>query len=150
MTKLYLIRHGKAGQRFVDEKHDRRRELTKAGWHQAEAIAAFLARDLPRAFISSPYVRCVQTLEPAAKHAGMKVAIDARLAERTTMSALEELVAELRGARLDAAVCSHGNIIPALLELLEVWSPEANLTAKGSMHVVDLEAGTARYVPNNA
>src|SRR3984893_7464329 len=77
----YLVRHAKAGSRRDWEGPDECRPLTAAGRLQAAAIAERLrARPVTR-LLSSPYLRCVQTLEPLAKELGLVVECDDDLAE---------------------------------------------------------------------
>ena len=61
---LYLVRHAKAGQRDRWDGPDHLRPLTRAGRAQAQALAAWLANEPISRLLSSPYVRCIQTLEP--------------------------------------------------------------------------------------
>src|SRR3954453_420928 len=74
---VVLLRHGSAGDRDRWDGDDRLRPLDKKGRRQAEALRdALLARGVPRA-LSSPYVRCTETLAPL----GLDVEPDERLAE---------------------------------------------------------------------
>ncbi len=73
MTKvctIYLVRHAKAGDRAGYDGDDTLRPLSGKGRRQAVAICERLSRlivKLPDALLlSSPYIRCIQTLEPLA------------------------------------------------------------------------------------
>lgn len=70
MDKLYIIRHGIAGERLEDEKEDELRSLTKKGKKEFKAISKEL-RDLDVRFdevISSPLIRALETAEIAHKY----------------------------------------------------------------------------------
>ena len=59
--------------------------------------------------LSSPYVRCVQTVEPLAAALGLEVELDERLKEGKGDAAAELL-------REDGVVCcTHGDIVEALV-----------------------------------
>lgn len=148
---LRLLRHGIAGNRDRWEGDDRARPLTKKGRKQAEAIAAALADAGIERIVTSPYHRCVQTVEPLAEATGAKIERSDALAEEADIDAAYALVDSLVGA--NAVLCSHGDVIPALVNRL-MW---AGLTleshfycAKGSIWEVDVERGkftSGRYLP---
>ena len=114
---LYLVRHAKAGSRTRWTGDDRLRPLTDTGWAQAEALADRLA---PLAaggrLVSSPYVRCVQTIEPLAARLGTTVGIDECLAEESGFVGAIELLASLPEG---SVLCSHGDVIPDTMEALQ-------------------------------
>ena len=106
---LYLVRHAKAGSRSTWDGDDRDRPLVEEGWEQAHALAARLAVLHPSTLISSPYLRCIQTLQPLGEECGLSVDIDPRLEEE---SPLEKSLAVLDDAPDNAVLCSHGDVIP--------------------------------------
>ena len=69
-----------------------------------------------KSLISSPYVRCVETLEPTAQLIGATVAIDECLAEGSSTSTVLELIRSLPDG---TALCSHGDVIPDTIAALE-------------------------------
>jgi phosphohistidine phosphatase SixA len=113
---LYLVRHAKAGSRRDFKGDDRLRPLSGAGRQQAKALVKrFVAEDVTK-LISSPYLRCIQTLHPTAKAIGAKVEIDERLAEgRSFVDVLDMLDSLPDGT----ALCSHGDVIPDTMAALE-------------------------------
>ncbi len=113
---LYLVRHGKAGSRHDFAGNDRLRPLTPSGKLQARAIADALAAAGVSSLISSPYLRCIQTLHPTAKLIGAKVATDECLAEGRSYVEVLELLESLPDG---AAACSHGDVIPETIAALE-------------------------------
>jgi 8-oxo-dGTP diphosphatase len=154
MPKLYLVRHAAAGDRKRWNGKDEARPLTKRGSKQADAIARQLARRVDHV-VSSPYARCSATMVPLAKRAGVALGIDDRLAEGEPLAGALEVVEQFPAGR--AALCSHGDILGALLThylRLGVRLDDDRL-AKGSVWVLDLSsrgrrAGkvvSAHYVP---
>ena len=91
MTPIYLLRHAKAKDRENWTELDHLRPLTKAGWRQAEALIDLYANQELTRLLSSPYVRCVQSLEPLAKARGLPVETADGLAEGAPVEATFEL-----------------------------------------------------------
>jgi 8-oxo-dGTP diphosphatase len=114
--KLYVVRHADAGHRSDWKGPDVKRPLSERGQRQASALAEQLADSGATRLVSSPYTRCVQTLEPLAERLGPTVEVDDRLAEGASTRKILELVDELRGT--PAVISSHGDVIPDLLEAL--------------------------------
>ena len=111
----YLVRHAKAGSRNGWIGPDEVRPLTRAGREQAEAIMRALAeRPVPRT-LSSPYRRCVETLQPLATKLGLSVEIVEVLAEGEPAAAVVELMTALPD---DSVLCTHGDVLPAVIEVL--------------------------------
>jgi len=112
---IYLVRHAKAGERRIWDDDDEARPLSKHGWRQANAVGKRLAGKDVTELYASPYVRCVQTLEPLADRLGTKVHIDDRLAEDRPFEGVLDLLADVTTG---AVLCSHGDIIPATIQAL--------------------------------
>ena len=116
MSQLYLVRHAKAEQRRSWTGNDADRPLNAKGWRQAELLSQRLSELNPGLLCSSPYVRCVQTLEPLARALDLTVHTDPRLGEGEPIEPVLELLAE---APDHSVLSSHGDIIPATLMLLD-------------------------------
>ena len=116
MAKLYLVRHAKAGERRLWDGDDIDRPLSPKGWKQSEMLAARLETLGVSALYSSPYVRCVQTLQPLADRLGRAVEIDQRLSEDEPFEPMLEMLSEVPDG---AVMSSHGDIIPATIGALE-------------------------------
>lgn len=114
--KLYLVRHAKAGSRSDWRGDDIDRPLSKSGWRQAEAIADRLAKRPIAALVTSPYVRCRQTLEPLAARVERAIVTDHRLSEGAAFEGVLDLLAELADG---AVLCSHGDVVPDTMIALE-------------------------------
>ena len=109
------MRHAKAGSRRDWDGDDSLRPLSKGGRRQADAVAARLGDEGVSSLWSSPYTRCMQTLEPLGRSAGLEVRAEPRLAEGTPFEDVLALIADVPDG---AVLCSHGDIIPELLEAL--------------------------------
>lgn len=148
---LFLLRHATAGDRTKWTGVDAVRPITKKGKRQADALAASLRSRGVELIYSSPYTRCVQTVEPLAEAIGAKVVEHDALAEGPDIDGAYDLVDQLVGR--NAVLCSHGDVIPAVINRM-MW---AGLTldshfycSKGSIWEVGLEGGrftTGHYVP---
>lgn len=112
LVPIYLIRHAKAGSRSTWEGDDRDRPLVADGRKQANGLAVLLAPLQPSVLLSSPYLRCIQTLEPLGESCGLTVNIEPRIEED---SPLERSLAALEDAPDNAVLCSHGDVIPDVL-----------------------------------
>ncbi|HEX6301003.1 MAG TPA: NUDIX hydrolase [Acidimicrobiia bacterium] len=148
---LFLLRHAAAGDRRKWEGIDAIRPLNKKGRRQSAALAKSLQYSGIEKIYTSPYTRCVQTVEPLAEAVGAKVVEHDALAEGPDIDAAYALADELVG--YNAVLCSHGDVIPAVINRM-MW---AGLTlesrfycSKASIWAVGLEGGrftTARYIP---
>jgi phosphohistidine phosphatase SixA/8-oxo-dGTP pyrophosphatase MutT (NUDIX family) len=113
---VYLVRHGKAGDRARWTEDDRLRPLTRKGRRQAEALVdAFRDRVVER-IVTSPFVRCVQTVRPLALERRLGLENDEALAEAAPVQTALDLLARVADA--PTVLCSHGDVIPALVEQL--------------------------------
>ena len=115
MTVL-LVRHARAGSRKYWKGPDIERPLSKKGRRQAEGLVDMLAGYPSQRILSSPYVRCVQTVEPLAEK--LKLQVEQRL-ELTEGSAREDVVKLLRESGGSTDVwCTHGDIVPMVLDAI--------------------------------
>ena len=112
---VYLVRHAKAGRRSDWDGPDLVRPLSKAGRRQAEALVLTLGHLPLRRLLSSPYLRCAQTLEPLAAKVGVSVELDQMLAEGHDIDRMVGLLHEVGD---DVVLCSHGDMIPGAIERL--------------------------------
>lgn len=99
------------------EGDDAERTLSRRGTKQSRLLVAPLLELKPTRILSSPYVRCMDTVRPLAAAAGLKVEADERLAEGWGRAAVE-LVRTLSAAGEDPVLCSHGDVIPEILATL--------------------------------
>lgn len=114
--EVHLVRHAAAGSRSKWEGPDLERPLTATGRRQARALADRLGPRVPDRLLSSPYVRCVQTVEPLGDRLGLDVQHAAFLEEGSDGDGMLDFVAELPGAEL--VMVSHGDVIPEIIDRL--------------------------------
>ncbi|MFI6325453.1 NUDIX domain-containing protein [Nonomuraea sp. NPDC050556] len=108
-TPLVLVRHGSAGTRHGWKGDDDRRPLDTDGRAQARVVAQVLPAYRPASLLSSPSLRCVQTLEPYSSDVRLEPLLSEHGQDGTKTP---KLVRELTGP---AAVCSHGKVLPGLI-----------------------------------
>jgi 8-oxo-dGTP diphosphatase len=114
----YIVRHAKAGDRAEWEGDDRLRPLTKAGRRQAQELAEGLKNDSIDKILSSPYVRCVQTVEPLAAARTLPVEPRKDLEEGAGGDGVIRLIERFKARNI--VVCTHGDVVEELLEWLMI------------------------------
>jgi 8-oxo-dGTP diphosphatase len=117
VSSVHLIRHAKAKNRVAWEEPDELRPLTKRGVREARAIAGRLGDEPLRRLVSSPYVRCVQTLEPLAVALALPIETTDLLAEGGDGEHAVELLLSLASAG-SIACCTHGDVLLDVVEVL--------------------------------
>ena len=110
---VYLVRHARAGSREDWVGDDRLRPLDERGRRQAEALVEQLAGRELMQIISSPYVRCVESVEPLARQRALEVEAEEALAEGAGVTAALDLFDRSEGGPLVA--CVHGDLVVGLL-----------------------------------
>jgi 8-oxo-dGTP diphosphatase len=151
MPAFYFIRHAKAGSRSHWQGDDRARPLSKSGVKQAEGLVSVLGSYAISAVFSSPYLRCVQTVEPLARARRLAVQETRHLAEGARLKGAYRFIED--PDLDDAVLCTHGDVIQELVDDLIrrriVKASQVELD-KGSTWVVEVEDGSpvgARYIP---
>lgn len=164
VAQLLVVRHASAGSRSRWAGPDHLRPLDRKGHRQAEGLAAaWTGAKAPRIhkLLSSPYLRCVQTVEPLAGKVGLSVEEEPALAEGHEHEAIglaRRLLSSGKGPGPRAAgrmvvLCTHGDIVPALLDQAAADGVELGgdaRWAKGSAWVLEGAAGvftSAHYRP---
>jgi 8-oxo-dGTP diphosphatase len=116
---VLLVRHARAGRRDRWKGDDRLRPLSKKGRQQVEALVPVLLDfvDDDAVVMSSPWLRCRQTIEPLAAALGVEMEESEALAEGMGRKALD-LVSDLAGQT--AVLCTHGDIVEEVLDHLRL------------------------------
>jgi 8-oxo-dGTP diphosphatase len=130
---VVLVRHARAGDRAEWEGDDRLRPLDKKGRRQAKGLVALLEPYPIDGILSSPYIRCMQTMEPLAGARGLPLQEAEELAEGKTDADVLELL-----DRLEAecpVLSTHGDIVVELL---------GDELRKGETQVFEYEGGELR------
>lgn len=110
---LFLVRHASAGVRDDADPDDDDRALDATGHQQAERLSQWLRLEEPGRILSSPLLRCRQTVQPLATAVGGIVEVDARLGEGSPIDVVWDLLSTV-GATT-AVLCSHGDVIPEVI-----------------------------------
>jgi 8-oxo-dGTP diphosphatase len=147
-VSLLLVRHADALSRHGWHPDDRLRPLSEKGFDQARGLVDLLAGHRIEVIVSSPAVRCVQTVGPAAAALGLDVVEDGALGEGMPFAPARRLVGDLD----HAVLCSHGDLIPELIDQLIAEGMEAvgRDAKKGSTWVLEREGATftrGTYLP---
>lgn len=142
---LLVVRHAHAGDRDRWEGPDHLRPLSVKGIRQAEALVFALAVFEVGRILSSPFLRCTQTVEPLAMVRGVNLEVSDALAEGHGPDGLD-LVERLAGAPV--VLCTHGDVMGEILDTM----PEAGARGmkKGSVWVLEARDGryvSSRYIP---
>jgi phosphohistidine phosphatase SixA len=155
---LYLVRHAKAGSRSAWDRPDEERPLSKAGRRQAAVLGKALRDEPIGRVVSSPYVRCRETVAPIAERLGLPVEDADALSEGAPLSEALRLLEKVTDK--PTVLCSHGDVIGELLHHFagqhvrldagDDAAPSELRFPKGSTWVLDVEEGQivrGRYLP---
>jgi 8-oxo-dGTP diphosphatase len=119
---LALVRHAKAFPRSQwKDPDDQLRPLDRQGRWRAEAIAPLLAAYGVRRLVSSPSVRCADTIAPYAARLGRPLRLREGLSEEgyeEDPSRAGRHLRRLLERGTPAVLCSHGPVLPELLDRL--------------------------------
>ena len=148
--KLYVIRHAKAGNREKWFEDQDLRPLTKAGRKQAAALVKPLAAHGITKIVSSPAVRCRQTVEPLGEHVRLPVDLSDAIGEGAPVDETLALVDKV--SEETAMLCTHGDVVGNLLAFAARSGVRIDQMRmeKAATWAFDLEEGTitsAAYVP---
>jgi 8-oxo-(d)GTP phosphatase len=156
---LILLRHASAGRKGAGED-DLRRPLDAAGTADAATLADLLTCFAPRArVLSSPALRCTETVRPYAEVAGVPIETDRSFYDHlgrtdsgssstgssSTGSSSTALIRSLVAAAQPAIVCLHRENLPVVLgeacAVLGAAPPPDPDVPKGAFWVVHTAAG---------
>jgi 8-oxo-dGTP diphosphatase len=126
---LLIVRHARAGKRWEWEGDDRERPLDKKGRRQADGLLEQLAPYSVERIVSSPFLRCTQTVAPLSRELGVPIENRPELEEGVSRRETLALLRELGDA---AVLCTHGDVLENLF---------GEAGRKASTRVVDLRDG---------
>jgi len=125
---LVIVRHARSRSRSSWRDADPLRPLNSRGRERAEALIPILAAYGVSRVVTSPSVRCLDTVLPYAVASGVRARLKSGLSEEGFAERPERAPYHLtrlleRGNAV--VVCSHGPVLPALLEQLAgITDPE--------------------------
>jgi len=145
------VRHAKAGSRSHWSGDDRLRPLNNKGKKQSEELVAVLKPFRISDIFSSPYLRCMQTVEPLARARRLQVKRSPSLEEGHGLEGLTEFLGDRSLA--DVVLSTHGDIVWELVEDLverELIKAGEGGYEKGSTWLLEVDdhgvAERARYI----
>jgi 8-oxo-(d)GTP phosphatase len=109
---ILLVRHASAGDRDAWEDDDGLRPLDKRGRRQAEELVQLLSGYELDRILSSPAVRCVDTVEPLAHARALDIQLVGELSEARQHLDGPALIQTLDV--VDAALSCHGGLSEAV------------------------------------
>lgn len=115
---LLVLRHGHAHPKDAWGHADADRPLVAPGVRQAAALVPLLSAWAPERVLSSPWVRCVDSVRPYADAAGVRVRTKGRLTEdghRRSPTKVAALVSKLLSKGETSLVCTHRPVLGTLL-----------------------------------
>ena len=124
---LLFVRHASAGEREKWVGDDPLRPLDEKGRRQAVELVTKLEPYAVARILSSPFVRCVQTVEPLATARELAIETTDVLADGAGPDGVRRLLGQLAGS--PAVLCGHGGEIEALF----------GETKKSATHMLDAE-----------
>lgn len=131
---IVVARHGKATPPESWDGPDSLRPLQSMGMQQAKDIAGGLAAFGPTAIISSPAVRCMQTVAPLSYKLGMEIKESGKISQdkwTSDGSRVTDFVSSRLRKAEPVVICSHGPVIPQIVEeLLEQTGTEVTDDAR--------------------
>lgn len=117
---LIVQRHAKAEPQASFDGLDADRPLTPAGAKRAARIVPILAAYGIRHIVSSPALRCVQTIEPYAHSIDMFLEIDDRMLETAKPALVRRSVAALLERKKPTVVATHRPTMPTIFAALGI------------------------------
>ena len=113
---LIVLRHAKAKPRDSWSGDDLDRPLNGVGTKQAKKLPPLLSAYGVRRVVSSPAVRCTQTIEPFAHDIKTFLEIDDRLSEDTRFSDVNRSVSAMLDRKKPVVLCTHRPTLPWIFD----------------------------------
>ncbi len=110
---LLVVRHAHAGAKDRWSGDDRLRPLSDRGREEALALVELLTPYEPARIVSSPLVRCLETVRPLAESLGLSIEESDALGPQADRDAAR-LVRTMASGDETVVVCTHGETIEAL------------------------------------
>jgi 8-oxo-dGTP pyrophosphatase MutT (NUDIX family)/phosphohistidine phosphatase SixA len=118
---LAVARHGRARRRSAHRGDEESRPLTAEGAQQAQALVPVLAAFGIAQVVTSPWLRCVETVRPYAERTSVPVLRADALTERAASadpSTVRDLVADHLERPRDAVVSTHRPVLPLVIRTI--------------------------------
>jgi len=148
--RIYLVRHVDAGKSSTWSKSDKSRPISKSGVKQVDALVDLLTEEPVQRIASSPYTRCLQTVEPLGAAMLIDVEAHSALAEGAAAEDVLALIAQLE--HRPAVLCTHGDVVSSTIGQLHAEGTPLGgglQWEKGSVWLLQTSRGrvvTGRYL----
>ena len=116
---LIVLRHGKAMPHDQWDGPDHTRPLLHRGLEQSRSVAGGVAAFGPATLVTSTATRCVSTIAPTAEATGLEVKQSRSISQDAYASdavRVRRQVGKRLARRTTAVLCSHGPVIPQIIE----------------------------------
>ncbi|MBA3374939.1 MAG: histidine phosphatase family protein [Actinobacteria bacterium] len=110
---MLLVRHASAGERLPTQALDRERPLDREGRADASRLSDTLANFPVERIVTSPHLRCIETVAQLGRAWGLEVELRDELAPDASRTATLALLDDLPPATL---VCTHREVIERLFD----------------------------------
>lgn len=125
---IIAVRHGKAVPPETWDGPDSTRPLIHRGTDSAAGIAAGIAAFAPEKILSSTAVRCLATVEPLAQLIGVPIRATVDISQDAFERGggrVAEVVAKRLRKQVSTVLCSHGPVLPVIIEQLAALTRSA-------------------------
>ncbi len=109
---IYLVGEAEAGSEADWPGPDKLRPITRVGWLQSRGVATSMATLSIGQIVSSPYLRCRQTVQPLADTLGLELLTSSALALGARIELMREFLSSLEPVGVVA--CTHPDMIRGL------------------------------------
>lgn len=113
---LIVLRHAKAESRDDWNGDDLDRPLTESGTARASALVPLLGAYGVRRVVTSPAVRCAQTVEPYAHDISTFLEVDDRLSEQTRFGQVNRSITAMLDRKKPVVLCTHRPTLPWIFD----------------------------------
>jgi broad specificity phosphatase PhoE len=151
---VLLVRHCHAGSKGCAGADDSLRPLSARGRAEADVIAEQLTRFAPGRVISSPLLRCVQTVEPLLTRTALALELSEALRPDAGKAATDLLRECAKKGPGPVVLCTHGEVIEVIQSDPRHKSPHklwhSRRREKGSVWILQYTGGrvtSADYRP---
>ncbi len=124
---LIILRHAKATLRSDWKGEEAKRPLLSEGKKQAKALVPLIAPYGPKRLITSPWVRCHDTIAPYAETRKQKLIERHQLTElgnKKRPARTQDVVKDLLGTSKSGLICSHRPALPSILAPFATMAPK--------------------------
>lgn len=124
---LIILRHAKATVRSEWKGEEAKRPLLPEGKQQATALIPLIAAYGPKRLVTSPWVRCHDTINPYAEKRKQKLIERHQLTElgnKKRPVRTQAVVHDLLGTSKSGLICSHRPALPSILAPFAAMAPK--------------------------